>query len=134
MKFPDSGLNLIQEEYRESPWKMLVACMMLNRTTGKQVRPVLEELFSRWPNKEALAAADDCELRNVIAPCGMQAKRSIFLRKMSALYGKVPVQNLPGVGKYATDSWKLFQLGEVPQVMDKQLKRYVTWLKLNGHA
>jgi len=113
---------------------MLVACMMLNRTTGKQVRPVLEELFSRWPNKEALAAADDCELRNVIAPCGMQAKRSIFLRKMSALYGKVPVQNLPGVGKYATDSWKLFQLGEVPQVMDKQLKRYVTWLKLNGHA
>ena len=35
---PASPFGLIQEALWKEPWKLLVACMLLNKTAGKQVR------------------------------------------------------------------------------------------------
>ena len=35
---PRSPYNLIQEELWENPWKLLIATMFLNRTTGREGR------------------------------------------------------------------------------------------------
>ena len=38
------------------------------------------------------------------------------------------IEDLPGVGKYAADSWKIFQEGNIDiQVEDKELIKYVEW-------
>jgi hypothetical protein len=34
---PPSPLGLIEEELYRDPWKLLLACMLLNKTSGKQV-------------------------------------------------------------------------------------------------
>ena len=47
--------GLIQEKLRHDPWKMLVAVIFLNVTTGKQAIPLLGQLFERWPTPEALS-------------------------------------------------------------------------------
>lgn len=128
--FPYSPLSLVQEKYRCEPWKMLVGCVLLNQTGHVQARPVLERLFARWPTPEAMASADPSELAGVLRPCGLQNRRASALIRLSASYGRVPVADLHGIGRYALDSWSLFQLSEVPVagVTDKELRRYVAWL------
>jgi hypothetical protein len=34
---PASPLGLLEEELWQDPWKLLLACMLLNKTSGKQV-------------------------------------------------------------------------------------------------
>ena len=42
------------------------------------------------------------------------------------------IGELYGVGKYARDSWMIFQEGKMPKdVTDKQLKKYVSWANIN---
>jgi hypothetical protein len=44
------------------------------------------------------------------------------------------VLDLPGVGKYASDSWKIFQEGVYNiTVEDKELKKYLQWINENGY-
>jgi len=41
---------LIQEDYLDNPWKMMVCCILLNQTNNKQVRPILSSVFELIPN------------------------------------------------------------------------------------
>lgn len=34
---PASPFGLLEEELWQSPWKLLLGCMLLNKTSGKQV-------------------------------------------------------------------------------------------------
>ena len=68
--------GLIQEKYWPDAWKILVCCLCLNLTTRKQMEPVVETLFQRWPTAESLAIAPDDELEEMIRPLGMQRKRT----------------------------------------------------------
>ncbi|OCF42893.1 hypothetical protein I317_03244 [Kwoniella heveanensis CBS 569] len=52
---PVGKIHLIQERLRYDPWKMLVATSLLNKTTGRAARPVLEILLQRWPSARELA-------------------------------------------------------------------------------
>lgn len=46
-------MALLQEEFGQNhPWRVLVVCILLNRTQGAQARPVLEEFLRRWPTPE----------------------------------------------------------------------------------
>jgi hypothetical protein len=36
---PQSPYGLLEEELWQNPWQLLLGCMLLNKTSGKQVRP-----------------------------------------------------------------------------------------------
>ena len=55
---PRSPYGLIQEQLYDNPWKMLIACLFLNRTTAKQVIPVIWKFFELWPDPETTMNAD----------------------------------------------------------------------------
>ena len=79
------------------------------------MEPVVEVIFQRWPDAKSLSEADDAELTEVIRSLGMWKKRVNTLKKMSAQYheGKwTDVLQLHGVGKYASDAYRIFVLGE----------------------
>lgn len=107
---------LIQEEYykkSDDPWRLLVCCILLNRTTGRQVKAVLDELFSRWPTAQALGAADIPTVEGVISSLGLR-KRAMYLVKMSRRYHHADdITYLMGCGQYAQDSWDIFVLGDL---------------------
>lgn len=133
MSYPE----LLQERYREDPWKMLVCCMLLNQTTRRQVDGVLDELFERWPDSVAMAHADPKELENVLRPLGLWRVRVGRIRNFSRQWHDYVVTRdelppwpilvtMPGVGSYAVDSYRLFVLGEEFELMsgDKELVAY----------
>jgi len=134
MKTPSttSPLRLIQEELRSDPWKMLIACILLNRTKIRQVRPAFHDIIEKWPSPERLAAADHDEVRDVIRPLGFHNRRTQTLIEMSTQWasGERDPRALKGVGRYALDSWRIFVEGECDvEVTDKELAKYVVWAK-----
>lgn len=139
VRLPVSPYNTRQEQYRDDPWKMLMVCFMLNQTSHKQVDKVRYEFFSRWPDAKALLAADESEIAELIRPLGFYNKRAKqwkeFAKQWIELGTDRPsvdeVAMLKGVGKYALDSWKVFQLYEYgTEVNDYMLNYYVDWARV----
>ena len=102
---------------------------MLNCTGRKQVKKVLPEFIKRWPNAESLLHATSRQIQEVIAPLGMKRVRAERLYRMSEQFkdwdGK-DATDLYGIGKYGSDSYKLFFKKELPEnVGDHELQRYV---------
>lgn len=143
IKLPISPYETRQEEYREDQWKMLMVCMMLNQTSWKQVDKVRHEFFDRWPTADAFLTSIDEDVINLIRPLGFYNKRNQSWREFCQQWIQltdgvedlrtIPVEEiskLRGVGKYALDSWKVFQLYQynIP-VEDHVLNWYVEWAK-----
>ena len=66
----------------------------------------------------------------MLKPLGMQRVRAERIYRMSEQFkdwdGEDATQ-LYGIGKYGSDSYKLFYKNEIPEdVQDKELKRYIT--------
>lgn len=127
-----SPYGLIQEDFRDEPWKMLVCCICLNLTSIKQVRPVIKKLFLAYPTSDACALADDKALADLLKPLGLYNRRAKTIIKLSQSYNGEwsNVSLLPGVGKYAADSWRIFVDGKIDiEPGDTKLKKYVEWAK-----
>ena len=111
MKIKIRNLRLLQDIYKNDPWKMLVCCIMLNLTTRKQVDKVRYKLFKKYPKPQDMSVADYEELSELLMPLGMQYKRAATLMRFSKEYieGFADPIDLYGIGKYAKDSWEIFQ-------------------------
>ena len=55
---PKSPFNLIQESLFHDPWKLLIATIFLNRTSGGKAIPVMWDFFKRYPTPEITRLAD----------------------------------------------------------------------------
>ena len=55
---PKSPFNLIQESLFHDPWKLLVATIFLNRTSGRKAIPVMWDFFKKYPDPEVTKIAD----------------------------------------------------------------------------
>lgn len=137
----NSEPQLLQLQYRDQPWKVLVACILLNRTTRAQVDGVIEDLFLDYPTPEALSEAREDELRDLLYTLGMartRARRLIaFAEDWLALKsmwegttpdGLVELSALTGVGEYALDAYRMFVLDDLDvKPADKELRRWMEW-------
>lgn len=133
-----------QEELVEDPWQMLVVCQMLNQTSWRQVDQCTPTFFTKWPTAEKLVEASQSEIIEVIRPLGFYNRRSFTLLKFSLawidLCSQWPsprlapldkIQSLPGIGKYALDSWRIFQLRDyTAQPTDKVLRAYLDEIQM----
>ena len=129
--------GLIQESLSRAgglyPWRVLVACVLLNRTQGSQVRPMVMGLFRCYPTPQALAAAGK-GLEFVLEPLGLGHRRAETLRRLSRDYaaGKPP-EECHGVGRYARDALAVFVEGRTDiEPSDKWLRPYVEWKREHG--
>ncbi len=124
---------LIQERYFPDRWKMLVCCLMLNLTSHKQVNPIIDGFFERWPTALKASQADELEMKEYLKSLGMYNKRAKTLIKMSKqfLEGFSHPKQLYGCGKYAADSDLIFYQGRWKEVepTDGALKRYIRFMK-----
>ena len=116
------------------PWRLLVACVLLNKTTRRQVDPVIWRLFARYPTAADMAGADKYFLADLLKPLGTYRKRAMGLIRMSEEYlapGWTRARELFGVGKYGDDAWHLFVVGDWEAVRpnDYALAKYWKWLQ-----
>ena len=95
------------------PWKVLIAEIMLQRTTPGHVLKVYEKFIRRYPNPKSLVEATREEVEEFFRPLGMfkrvgkllEAAREICRRHE----GSVPLDpeqlvKLPGVGRYTANA------------------------------
>ena len=92
-----------------TPFQCVIAVSLSAQTTDAAVNKVTPELFSRWPDPPALAAADADEVACAIHSIGFyrnKAKNAVACARMllSDFGGEVPrgvseLQRLPGVGR-----------------------------------
>jgi len=133
---PKSPFDLLQERFWPDGWKILVTCLLLNQTSRKQVEPMIEAFFKRYPTPAAMVAADEEELKQFLRPLGLSNRRAKTLVRFSKEYvsarWKTP-RDLYGCGKYADDAWHIFCVGDWQDVepRDHALNDYHGWLQMN---
>tara|TARA_B100001057_G_scaffold500245_1_gene614266 strand:+ start:1169 stop:1510 length:342 start_codon:yes stop_codon:yes gene_type:complete len=106
---------------------------MLNQTSRKQVEPMIERFFDKWPTASDAAFADEEEMREVVKSLGMYNRRVKTIKNMSNQYlsGFENAKELYGCGKYADDAYRIFMKGDWQDVEpnDQALNKYHDWLK-----
>ena len=104
-EYPDAGCTL---EYDEA-WKLLVSVRLAAQCTDARVNVVVEKLYEKYPDVDALAAATPEEIEEFVRPCGLGRSKardiSACMKILRDEYnGKVPedfdaLLKLPGVGR-----------------------------------
>ena len=121
--------HLMVQQQVKSKWQHMVGVICLNQTYRKQVKVVLPKLFKRYPNAKAFLRGRLKTQENMLKPLGMWSVRAKRLRKMSKeflTWDGVEASDLHGIGKYGSDSYKIFYKNTIPKdVQDKELKRYI---------
>nr|XP_040048109.1 methyl-CpG-binding domain protein 4 isoform X2 [Gasterosteus aculeatus aculeatus] len=130
---PRSPYNLVQETLFHDPWRLLVATIFLNKTSGKMAIPVLWQFFERYPSAEATRRADWRPLCDLMKPLGLNELRAKTLVRFSDEYVTKPWRRpveLHGIGKYGSDSYRIFCVEEWREVKpeDHMLNKYHAWL------
>ena len=125
----------------DDPWRVLVAEVLLQRSRGKTVAKVYDDLFRRWPDAAALSRAREASIASVIRPLGL-VRRAGTLKTMASevvRQGGVPgtlggLLSLPGVGRYAANATLVVAFGKRAPVVDGVTARvYRRYLGLDSN-
>lgn len=104
-EYPVSECTL---DYDEA-WKLLVSVRLAAQCTDARVNVVVQDLYAKFPDVEALANANVDEIEKIVRPCGLGPSKardiSACMKILRDQYeGKVPddfekLLELPGVGR-----------------------------------
>ena len=104
-EYPDAGYTL---DYDQA-WKLLVSVRLAAQCTDARVNIVVEKLYEKFPDVDALADAPVEEIEAIVKPCGLGHSKardiSACMKILRDKYqGKVPddfdeLLSLPGVGR-----------------------------------
>lgn len=117
------------------PYNVLVAEMLLRKTTAQQVEEEYRGFIKKYPTPKVLSEAQESELSDRLRPLGMEHKRSqLFLKFgktiMKEFKGRVPstkkeLLKLPGVGLYATNAVLSFSQNKDVPLVDTNFIRII---------
>ena len=121
--------ELMGQQQLDNAGQHMVGVIWLNQTHRKQVKRILPDFFKRWPTHTSILQDIREDVEEMIAPLGMRKVRSERIYRMSEQFeswdGKDATE-LYGIGKYVSDSYRLFYKNEIPEnVGDHELKRYI---------
>ncbi len=104
-EYPEAECTL---DYDEA-WKLLVSVRLAAQCTDARVNVIVEELYAKYPDVNALAGAEPADIEAIVRPCGLGKSKardiSACMRILKEKYnGKVPedfdeLLKLPGVGR-----------------------------------
>ena len=105
VEYPNSGCSLTYNE----AWKLLVSVRLAAQCTDARVNVVVEELYRKFPDPEALAEATVAEIEEIVRPCGLGNSKARDIKACMKMLierfdGRVPdtmeeLLSLPGVGR-----------------------------------
>ena len=136
---PESPFGFLEEILYQDPWRLLLSCILLNKTTRRQVDPVFYQLTTLFPTPAAMARGDPERLAVILAPLGLHRQRAASLIRFSSEYeagGWANVSALHAIGPYARDAYEIFCEGRWASVKpsDAALKAYCAWMRARGRS
>ena len=124
--------NLRKYAWREtdSPYRVLVAEILLQKTFADKVEPIYEEFVDRYPDLERLADVEVENVASLLKPLGLQNVRARALIDIATKYAEEGVPEdeeellqLPYVGPYAANATLCFAFGRRRPVVDANTVR-----------
>lgn len=104
-EYPDVGCTL---DYDQA-WKLLVSVRLAAQCTDARVNVVVQDLYEKYPDVNALAEADPADIEAIVRPCGLGRSKardiSACMKILRDEYGGgIPdnfkaLMKLPGVGR-----------------------------------
>lgn len=114
------------------PYRILVAEVMLQRTTRQQVAKVYDAFLRRFPSTKELAQGPVQEIEEIVAPLGLRRRGTLLKRLSEAVEeeynGRIPeseseLMNLPGIGEYIASAIRCFAYQKRVPVIDVNVIR-----------
>lgn len=125
--------NLREFPWREgdlTPYEVMIAEILLQRTRAENVVSVYDEFLDRFPDLGALADAEQPEVAELLRPLGLHNRRSSSLMEIAdELNGEdfprteEELLELPHVGRYVANAVLCFGYGEPAAVVDSNVIR-----------
>lgn len=119
-----------------SPYEVLVAELLLKRTTATAAARVYEDFLNQYPSFQALAAAPEEQLAQSLATVGLQKQRAKAIKALTqylvvAEGGQIPedlerLLKVPGLGEYSARAVVSFGFGKPVAVVDANVERVLT--------
>ena len=104
--YPESVCAL---EYGGDPWRLLVMGRLSAQCTDARVNIVCKDLFAKYPDSAAMAAADLADIERIVKPCGLYRTKAASIKEASVMLerdyaGVLPddmdeLLKFPGVGR-----------------------------------
>jgi A/G-specific adenine glycosylase len=120
----------------KDPYKILIAEILLRKTTRNQVKRIYEKFIKLYPNPYKLASSDVKTLENVLSPLGMQKQRARMLKRLAKEIVKIwkgeiskkreELLKLPGVGPYTANAVVCLAYGEDVPLVDTNVIRVIS--------
>lgn len=130
-------VSLWQERYKGDVWKHMVTCVLLNRTSIKQVSKMIDDFLTQFPTPwtyaESIGRYDmRSNIEKQLKPLGLSVQRTQTLSNLAIALltrnGRPMLDCLTragGLGQYALDSYRLVEIGDMStEPTDKKLIRW----------
>ena len=130
-----AGKNFSNFPWRQcrSPYEILVAEVLLKRTTATAAARVYEDFLLRFPSLTHIVSAPDEELVGALSSVGLQRQRARAMKHLAAWLlsrhdGSIPCDlegllEVPGLGAYSAAAVLSFGFGVPLAVLDANVER-----------
>ena len=135
-EYPDVGCTL---DYDQA-WKLLVSVRLAAQCTDARVNVVVQDLYEKYPDVNALAGVDPADIEAIVRPCGLGRSKardiSACMKILRDEYGGgIPdnfkdLMKLPGVGRKSANLVMGDVFGEPAIVTDTHCIRLVNRMGL----
>jgi A/G-specific adenine glycosylase len=127
----DPLLHWYQENKRDLPWRRppldpyrtWVSEVMLQQTGVSTVIPYFERWMARFPTAESLAQAEENEVLALWQGLGYYKRARNLLEGAKLLQARVPITELPGVGRYTAAAIASIALNQPEPLVDGNVER-----------
>jgi len=138
--YPDAGTAL----HFDGPFQLLIATILSAQCTDEAVNRVTPELFQRYRDPAAFAAADAAEIEKLIHSTGFFRQKTRSIQNCSRALlerhgGRVPeameeLTALPGVGRKTANLVRACAMGHPGLIVDTHFKRVIGRLGLTAET
>jgi A/G-specific adenine glycosylase len=136
-------INWYDQSGRDFPWRniadpyhILIAEMLLRRTTASAVSRVFNDFISRFDTPARLARASESTIAQALTSLGLQSVRAKQLKQTATIImkdfnGTIPksheaLRSLPGVGVYIASAVRNFAYGEATPLVDGNVLHFIS--------
>lgn len=130
--YKEHGRHELPWRGTKDPWAILVATVMLRKTTTRQVLRVYNEFIKIYPQPEKLLNASPAEVESLMRPLGLHHRTRQLVELadyiVKKLKDKIPcsreeLKKLPGIGDYAVSEVLLVCCDEPVPLLDTNMVR-----------
>lgn len=123
---------MIQDIYRSEPWKMIVCTILLNQTSGVQVKKMMRKFFKKFNSLQSIRDASEGQIVSEIRELGMQNVKAKRIKMFCSSFSdsvdlmRDNIVGFLGVGDYTQESIDVFiKRDNNVDAKDKEIRAYL---------